>query len=137
MELKDIAAEYANFVVTKRGAISVITGDGASKFAEAVKEELCIEMGIMFLTIDPAECDFANDGKTSHDVVEILQKLADENNIHIVVVINRNHAPMRAYIGAELGNKVTDSTTCRYQEDGKMHIFTTKTRYDKQIDAIV
>ena len=78
--LKNIATDYTNFYAYT-DEVSVITGDGAKRFAEAVKEDMCAEMNIKFLTIDTDKCDFANDEKASRDVVRTLQCLAQENNM--------------------------------------------------------
>lgn len=125
--LKNIATDYTNFYANM-DEVSVITGDGAKRFAEAVKEDMCAEMNIKFLTIDPDKCDFANDEKASRAVVDTLHQLAQENNMHIVVVIDKKQKRMQGYIGEALDKKATDIMTCNFTEDKNLHFVVTKIR---------
>lgn len=125
--LKNIATDYTNFYANV-DEVSVITGDGAKRFAEAVKEDMCAEMNINFLTIDPDKCNFANDEKASHAVVDTLHQLAQENNMHIVVVIDKKQERMQGHLGAALDEKATTITTCNFTEDKNLHFVDTKIR---------
>lgn len=125
--LKNIATDYTNFYANM-DELSVITGDGAKRFAEALKEDMCAEMNIKFLTIDPDKCDFANDEKASRAVVRTLQCIAQENNMHIVVVIDKKQERMQGHLGAALDRKATTITTCNFTEDRNLHFVDTKIR---------
>lgn len=135
--LKNIATDYTNFYANM-DEISVITGDGAKRFAEAVKEDMCAEMNINFLTIDPDKCNFANDEKVSRAVIDTLHQLAQENNMHIVVVIDKKQERMQGHLGAALDEKATVITTCNFTEDKNLHFVDTKIRGNVcPIDEIV
>lgn len=125
--LKNVATDYTNFYAYT-DEVSVITGDGAKRFAEAVKEDMCAEMNINFLTIDPDKCNFANDEKASRAVIDTLHQLAQENNIHIVVVINKKQERMQGHLGAALDKRATTITTCNFTEDKNLHFVDTKIR---------
>ena len=125
--LKNIATDYTNFYANM-DEISVITGDGAKRFAKAIKEDMCAEMNIKFLTIDPDKCDFANDEKASRAVVRTLQQLAQDNNMHIVVVIDKKQERMQGHLGVALDKKATTITTCNFTEDKNLHFVDIKIR---------
>lgn len=125
--LKSIATDYTNFYANM-DEISVITGDGAKRFAEAVKDDMCAEMNIKFLTIDPDKCNFANDEKASRAVLDTLHQLAQENNMHIVVVIDKKQERIQGHLGAALDEKATTITTCNFTEDKNLHFVDTKIR---------
>ena len=119
--LKNIATGYINFYAFN-DELSVITGDGAKRFAKAVKENMCKEDNIKFLTIDPDKCDFSNDEKASHAVVDILQQLAQESNMHIVVVINKKQERLQGHLGATLELKARSVIAFNFTEDGNLYI---------------
>ena len=125
--LKNIAKDYISFYANV-DEVSVITGDGAKRFAEAVKEDMCSEMNIKFLTIDPDKCNFANDEKTSRAVIDTLHQLAQENYMHIVVVIDKKQERMQGHLGAALDKKATTITTCNFTEDKNLHFVDVKIR---------
>ena len=127
-EFRDIARDYTSFYAIS-GEVSVITGDGAKKFAEAIKEESVIEQEIMFLNIDPDETALsANDEKASRAVVHTLTRLAEQNGIGIVVVIDKKQEHIQGSLGALMERKVTNITQCNKRENGKYHIIDTKIR---------
>lgn len=125
--LKNIVTDYTTFYANM-DEVSVITGDGAKRFAKAVKEDMCAEKNIKFLTINPDKCDFANDEKSSRAVVRTLQQLAHENNMHIVVVINKKQERMQGHLGVALDKKATTITTCNFTEDKNLHFVDVKIR---------
>ena len=135
--LKNIATDYTKFYANM-DEISVITGDGAKRFAEAVKDDMCAEMNIKFLTIAPDKCNFANDEKASRAVLDTLHQLAQENNMHIVVVIDKKQERMQGHLGVALEEKATTITTCNFTEDKNLHFVDVKIRGNVcPIDEIV
>ena len=125
--LKNIVTDYTNFHANRYG-VSVINGDGAKRFVKAVKEDMCAEMNIKFLTIDPDKCNFANDEKASRAVIYTLHQLAQENNMHIVVVIDKKQERIQGHLGAAIDKKATTITTCNFTEDKNLHFVDIKIR---------
>lgn len=107
--------------------LKVITGDGAMKFLDIFRNENdCVKT--MFLTIDPNETNIdVNDEKSSRAVVEVLTKLADENDMDILVM-NHKQERVQGHLGALLERKATEIYTAKLDESGRLYIVERKIR---------
>ena len=107
--------------------LKVITGDGARKFLDIFKNENdCVNT--MFLTIDPNETNIdVNDEKSSRAVMEVLTKLADENDKDILV-INHKQERMQGHLGTLLDRMATEIYTAQLNESGRLYIVERKIR---------
>ena len=125
-DLEKTAFDYVNSHVAKAN-VSVITGNGAKMFAEAVKDQMSEESDIKFLTIESTNFD-VYDMKASRAIVDVLMKLSIENNMPIVVVFDNKSGRMKGHLGAIMERKVTDIITANSYTDGIYHIEETKKR---------
>lgn len=127
-DFEKIAADYANFYGNEP-EVSVITGDGAKRFADAIKDQTIMEQDIKFLTIEPDSTAInANDEKASRAVVDVLTKLSEQNMMSIVVVIDKKQERMQGHLGAMMERRVTNITTINSTNSGKFHVVDTKIR---------
>ena len=93
-----------------KGKVALVIGEGARMYAAAMKKEAKHKTAILNIEQVEEHVDIY-DMKSSEAVVKVLWDIAEQNNMDVVVAINRDH--MKGYFGSMLQNSTRHITTIK------------------------
>lgn len=133
-ELTFLAKEYAAFYANGE-ELSVIAGDGAEIFADAIRKVMTNEQRINFVVVD--ETVVNNDEEHCRAVIKNWLNLT-QKGMAVVAVINRKQKRLRGRFGVMLERFAHNVMLCKITDQGNLHISDFKNRREKElIDMVI